>query len=523
MKVAADLLNEARQPLAVGNFILPVRACLQALQDAPPEPRGRKRILYAGLRDILGRTVPTLSRSERAWLTTVLSSFEDAPPFEPEREHLLGLVKSLPLAEELPIPGLVNGLFVSNGTFRGNRFGLVQPLEVSVEPGRGSVRFEQQADQEALLRGFEQGVWAGQQYLLTLGLSAGPEGVVLTQGHTVRGVLPRLPLGFPVSGSSIGLAAAVAVISRFLEIPVRADIAFTGGIHPGGQLEGVGGIELKLEAAADKGIRRVFLPRVNAGDVHGEMDRRIQASRAASLEEVVNELFGTEVVRAGLERLRGTMPRLMGRARVDWLDAADFGDGVARVVIACVGRADPVGQPLDAQRVAIPGAREDGPILAICRTIRPHVIYLLYTEVGPDNRFKAKAEDVHDHLAALDPGCRMVLLDDLAAVDDPTDFDELQPAFESAVAKIWRDGPAGQSVPTSGSVDRRQIRLFVNVASGTPQMQAMWLLLKQAGRLDARLLQVRESRHVPPGQTRIREIVLSLQHVRDARKRPSRG
>ncbi|MBI2300258.1 MAG: hypothetical protein HYU66_15150 [Armatimonadetes bacterium] len=64
----------------------------------------------------------------------------------------------------------------------------------------------------------------------------------------------------PRGGPSAGLAFAIAAYSALCEIPVRADVAFTGTVEPDGRVLGVGGVEYKIPAAIAAGLRTVVIP-----------------------------------------------------------------------------------------------------------------------------------------------------------------------------------------------------------------------------------------------------------------------
>lgn len=57
------------------------------------------------------------------------------------------------------------------------------------------------------------------------------------------------------------------IVSALRNIPVRHDIAMTGEITIMGKVLGVGGIQAKLLAAIEAGVKTVILPRENEQDV----------------------------------------------------------------------------------------------------------------------------------------------------------------------------------------------------------------------------------------------------------------
>lgn len=71
-----------------------------------------------------------------------------------------------------------------------------------------------------------------------------------------------------VEGDSASISTAVAVISALSDIPVRQDVAMTGSLDVRGRVLPVGGINGKIEAAIEAGIKKVLIPKANAQDVY---------------------------------------------------------------------------------------------------------------------------------------------------------------------------------------------------------------------------------------------------------------
>lgn len=63
-----------------------------------------------------------------------------------------------------------------------------------------------------------------------------------------------------IGGPSAGAAIAVLTSAMLTETPINEDVAITGTINSGGLIGPVGGYRAKVDAAGDKGIKRVLLP-----------------------------------------------------------------------------------------------------------------------------------------------------------------------------------------------------------------------------------------------------------------------
>lgn len=493
MKNFLRLLDERRLPFELGNVMLPVRRYLSIL---PTASRLEKRVLYAELRAQLGNRGMPLNGAELACLRQEIANIAEAPPFDKERQALLALLADRAPSSFSPKVGEAQVLFVSTESFQGKRFGLAQPIEILSEPWGDRVDLLNPADDEAVYRGFQQGVWAAQQYLLAEGLGT-PQGARLIKQSSIKGVFPNLPPKLPVAGPSIGLGTAVGTVSRLLDLPVPPGVGFTGHVDPTGQLHPVAGIEPKLEAAADKGLETIFLPEANVKDVPSGLRDRLAVRPASALAAVLGEVFGPEDIRQGIQRLQRMVTPAPAWAFGDsWLPEADTGAPPNRVLLTCVGRADPIGRYLDRERKALP-VQEEGPILTICRWINPHAVYLFYTTYRPDNDFTDKARAVTDSLELALPGSRIYPVP-LSTITDPSDYQQLWPAFEAAVRHIVSEESS------SGAA------YYVNLASGSPQMETVWHWLAGNRVLRACLLQVREGRYVRPGDSRVRQVVLPI-------------
>jgi ATP-dependent Lon protease len=68
----------------------------------------------------------------------------------------------------------------------------------------------------------------------------------------------------PKDGPSAGGAITLAILSSFLGVPIKNDIAITGEIELNGNITAIGGLDMKLSGAKKAGVRIAFIPEENA-------------------------------------------------------------------------------------------------------------------------------------------------------------------------------------------------------------------------------------------------------------------
>lgn len=125
-----------------------------------------------------------------------------------------------------------------------------------------------------------------------------------TNSNTVRlGINPDFKKDYDISvlatemailkeGPSAGITILVAMVSALIQKPVRNDIALTGEITLIGKILPVGGIQEKIVAAYESGIRKVYVPAGNKNQVENlptELKRQIEIKFVDRVEEVLSE------------------------------------------------------------------------------------------------------------------------------------------------------------------------------------------------------------------------------------------
>jgi Lon-like ATP-dependent protease len=115
---------------------------------------------------------------------------------------------------------------------------------------------------------------------------------VITVIRKFMGVDPRdydihlnFPGGVPIDGPSAGIAIAMAIYSAITEKPVDNMLAMTGEVSIRGEVKPVGGVPVKLEAAAEAGIKRVLIPEQNWQDSFAGFG--LEVIRVSRIEEVL--------------------------------------------------------------------------------------------------------------------------------------------------------------------------------------------------------------------------------------------
>jgi len=104
-----------------------------------------------------------------------------------------------------------------------------------------------------------------------------------------------------VEGDSASIAVATAIISALKKIPVRQDTAMTGSLSVRGEVLAIGGVNAKVEAAIEAGLKRVIIPKTNEKDLilSKEQKEKVKIITAETISDVLKEALiwkGKEII-----------------------------------------------------------------------------------------------------------------------------------------------------------------------------------------------------------------------------------
>ncbi|MFA5176324.1 MAG: ATP-dependent protease LonB [Candidatus Nanoarchaeia archaeon] len=94
-----------------------------------------------------------------------------------------------------------------------------------------------------------------------------------------------------VEGDSASIAVATSIISALKKIPVRQDTAMTGSLSIRGEVLAVGGINAKVLAAIEAGVKRIIIPSSNEKDIVLRKDnlKQIKIIPVETIQQVLKE------------------------------------------------------------------------------------------------------------------------------------------------------------------------------------------------------------------------------------------
>ena len=115
-----------------------------------------------------------------------------------------------------------------------------------------------------------------------------------------------------VEGDSASVTIATAVVSALEELPIRQDIAMTGSLSVRGEVLPIGGVNAKLEAAIEAGIKKVLIPYANLGDVMLDKNNegKVEIIPVKTLDEVIEHAMVGEGKEELIRRVKMSINRI---------------------------------------------------------------------------------------------------------------------------------------------------------------------------------------------------------------------
>lgn len=97
-------------------------------------------------------------------------------------------------------------------------------------------------------------------------------------------------MGIPKEGPSAGVTIVTGIVSALKGIPVRNDLAMTGEITIMGKVLPIGGVQEKVRAAVDAGIKEVLLPEENLKEAQALPTYILESIKLTTVENIEDVL-----------------------------------------------------------------------------------------------------------------------------------------------------------------------------------------------------------------------------------------
>ena len=164
------------------------------------------------------------------------------------------------------------------------------------------LRFEMQATKGhgriiplgSIQRVMRESIEAAAQYIKS---HAGDLGIASDWNENFDIAVLATMMALPKEGPSAGVTIVTGIVSALKNQPVRHDIAMSGEITIMGKVLPVGGIQPKLMAAIDAGVKTVVLPAENERDVNNLPDyikNRIEVKYVVDIQQVLDAALVSE-------------------------------------------------------------------------------------------------------------------------------------------------------------------------------------------------------------------------------------
>jgi Lon-like ATP-dependent protease len=94
-----------------------------------------------------------------------------------------------------------------------------------------------------------------------------------------------------LEGDSASIAVAIAILSALMKAPIKQDIAMTGSLSIRGEVLPVGGVNAKVEAAVEAGMKKIIIPTSNREDITLNNTKKIEILPVKNVKEVIKHAF----------------------------------------------------------------------------------------------------------------------------------------------------------------------------------------------------------------------------------------
>jgi ATP-dependent Lon protease len=177
-----------------------------------------------------------------------------------------------------PQIGRVMGLAITQS------YGTVQHFEILASEGKG--RLIPLGSMRSVMR---ESLRAAYEFIARNHKSLGIE-INIKKDYDVSVLATQM--GVPKEGPSAGITILTGLVSAFVKKPVKNDVAMTGEITLMGKILPVGGIQEKILAASEAGIKKVYVPSGNSREVDmlpKEIRKNLEIQLVSTVDEVLND------------------------------------------------------------------------------------------------------------------------------------------------------------------------------------------------------------------------------------------
>jgi ATP-dependent Lon protease len=165
--------------------------------------------------------------------------------------------------------------------------GEILPIEVTLMPGKGSVRLTGKLGDV-----MQESAHAALSFVRSRAEDYG----IARDFHRRLDIHIHVPEGaIPKDGPSAGITIATALVSALSKLPVRREVAMTGEITLRGKVLPIGGVKEKLLAAHRIGVTTAILPRENEKDLQ-DVPKNVLEALHVELVEHVDEVLKIALV-----------------------------------------------------------------------------------------------------------------------------------------------------------------------------------------------------------------------------------